>query len=199
MRLILFNLAPYRARKEKLKKIAFYVQMAFVLAVSLIFCYAVSNELESRAVAKESYLNEISSIEQNIELQANQVSVLEQKLTVLRRQVETLRSIEQDTLLSSQLLAVLDQSLPAGMALAKVTVSPSVVSVYGRTNSVSTLAQWTEFLKKFPKVYSNSELIRLAMVDPGQAGTKGLLHDFEIKLTVSAPSLNLSPTAEAAK
>lgn len=199
MRLILFNLAPYRARKERLKKIAFYTQMAVVLGVSLVFCYAVSNELESRAVAKESYLHEISSIEQNIQLQANQVSVLEQKLTVLRRQAETLRSIEQDTLLSSQLLAVLDQSLPSGMALAKVTVNPYVVTVYGRTNSVSTLAQWTQLLKSFPKVYSNSELVRLIMVDSGKAGTKGLLHDFELKLTVSAPSLDLSPTAGAAK
>jgi Tfp pilus assembly protein PilN len=198
MRLILFNLAPYRARKENARKAAFYMQMALVVGLTGFFSYSVSNELKERVEAKDAYLSEVALIEKNIETQANEVLALEKKLNVIRRQVGTLKSIEQDTLLSSQLLSVLDKSVPMGVALAKVVVNQNEVSVFGRTTSVDTLAEWTEYLRHFPQVYGNAELVRLTIADTTKYVHPTTMHDFEIKLTVVAPSLRIV-AAEGAK
>lgn len=201
MRVILFNLTPYRERRETLRRQLFMGESALALLFGVLLCWSVSSVLQEKVDAKQAYLDRVHALQQTVANRAAEVDSIKKKLATLRRQVSVLKSIESDSRFSSELLSVIDQSIPQGMALNRIVVSRDKVFLIGRTDNVNTLARWVAYLKRFPAVYSDAALISVTLAQDTQTNDKGIapadaLHDFELQLKVAAPSLDLGQPAE---
>lgn len=201
MRVILFNLTPYRERREALQRQLFLGESMLVLLGALLLCWSVNSVLDEKVNAKQAYLDRIHALQQTVADRVAEVDGIKKKLTTLQRQVSVLKSIESDSRFSSELLSVIDQSIPQGMALKRIVVSRDKVFLIGRTDNVNTLARWVAYLKRFPKVYSDASLISVTLAQDTKTNDKGIapadaLHDFELQLKVAAPSLDLGQPAE---
>lgn len=201
MRVILFNLTPYRERREAVRRQLFMGESALALLCGVLLCWSVSSVLQEKVDAKQAYLDRVHALQQTVANRAAEVDSIKKKLATLRRQVSVLKSIESDSRFSSELLSVIDQSIPQGMALNRIVVSRDKVFLIGRTDNVNTLARWVAYLKRFPAVYSDAALISVTLAQDTQTNDKGIapadaLHDFELQLKVAAPSLDLGQPAE---
>ncbi|HEX5486726.1 MAG TPA: PilN domain-containing protein [Limnobacter sp.] len=195
MRVILFNLAPYRQQREILNRTIFYVELLVTFSISILLCWAISDALSEKITAKQEYLNRIHALQSTVANRIAEMEKVKSKLVVLRGQVAILRSIESDSRFSSELLSVIDKTIPQGVALNQISVSRSKVSLIGRTDNLNVLAKWVDYLKSFHETYSDAALVSVNLVrssktDKSEPNSNDAVHDFELQLDVAVPSLD---------
>ena len=189
MRVILFNLMPYRERIEKKKKRAVIIQFVSCAVFTGILCLSITGEFSSRIEMKKDYINQIKDVQNNINTRVKEVQDLQAELDGLRKKVSTIQLIEQQAVLSSTLLATLDKTIPKGTALTKVSFTPDQVQLTGRTSAINDLAAWVGMLNGQDGAFTQAQFVSLKKTaSTDQALAIG--HEFEIVLTVN-PKLSV--------
>lgn len=170
MRVILFNLYPYRAFRETHKKRRVILEMTVGSFLGLVLCYSVGSEFASRVAKKEQFLGNLSAMESEVANRVAEVQAKKDKMTVLSRQVDALKAVEKESILASRWVSYLDGTVPANVSLTRLFVQDSVMTVTGFTDSVSSLAQWVDQMEEGNNLFKSVDLVSVAESRRGSPG-----------------------------
>lgn len=181
MRVILFNLYPYRAFREDKRKRRIFAELGLGLVLGLALCYSIGNEFAHRVAEKQQFLSNLSARESDMETRVAHVQTMKDRVAVLDRQVKALKTVEEESLLASQWVSFLDQTVPANVSLTRLYVAKQVLYVNGFTDTVSSLAQWVEQMEAGNSLFKSVELV--TVTEPGNEPQGAVVkrHVFEIK------------------
>lgn len=182
MRVILFNLYPYRNHRESKRRRRVVAELSAGLLLGLCLCYLVGSEFSARVTTKEKFLSNLSVMEAEMAAQAAEVQNKKNRVAELNRQVGALQAVEKEALLASQWLSFLDGTVPSSVSMTRLSAKTDALMVNGFTSSVSELAQWVDQMEEGNALFESVELVTL--VEPGAEGGNAVntqLHQFEIK------------------
>lgn len=195
MRIILFNLLPYRQIRLQRQKKVFWTQATAVLLVAVAFCYLITDDLASRVNRKSDLLAQIENVEQQIANQASRSQALRSERDDLIRRIEILESVDAKSARHSQLFSLFDSSRPEQVSLVSLGFEQEQLSLKGLTTSLSQLSQWVNDLKEQSALFRQINIIEVRSVlmsavsgsstqsSSGEPGLDdGKLHEFELKL-----------------
>lgn len=191
MRVILFNLYPYRNHRESKRRRRVIAELSAGLLVGLFFCYAVGSEFSQRVANKENFLSNLSAMEAEMATQAAEVQIKKDRVAELSRQVGALEAVEKESLLASQWLSFLDRTVPNGVSLTRLSAKMDAMFIGGFTSSVSELAAWVDQMESGNALFQSVDLVTLVEAQPNAgSGTTAItanntagqeVHQFEIK------------------
>lgn len=199
MRVILFNVFPYRDRHIKNRTARVAAELAAGLVVAILFAFLVWSDFDGRLQKQTQYLDELATIEGEIASHAARVQTMKDEAQRLRRQVNALESVEKDSVQASHVLSYLDKSLPQAVALSRISFKDSVLVINGVAESVPQLAEWVEGMESNLVLFNRVDFVflrdatRLTEKPPTSDGP----HQFEIKLRLTAQSQS-TPAVELA-
>ena len=206
MRVILFNLLPYRQIRLQRQRKRFWIQTAAVLLISVFFSFLISNDLSERLTLKGDLLAQIENIEQQIKDQAARSRALKEERDDLNRRIQTLESVDGKSNRHSQLFSILDTSRPVTVSLVSLSLEKDELKLIGLTASLSELSRWVNDLKNEKSLFGQISIVEVrsmsdsvtdvsAKPDGETALNAANLHEFELKLDL-VPLLNV-PVKEA--
>jgi Tfp pilus assembly protein PilN len=184
MRVILFNLSPYRAQRENILRRRVLAELVCGLFLGLLFCYAVSSEFSERVSEKEQYLGQLFAVEAEVTSRVQKVEKMKERLDELNRQVNALKSVEKESLLASYWVSYLDETMPSEVSLTSLVVLNEVLVVKGFTDAVSNLAKWVDQMELGNQLFQSVDLVSVTVDDPKKSVGKVVdnqRHQFEIK------------------
>lgn len=182
MRVILFNLYPYRNHRESKRRRRVVAELSAGLLLGFCLCYLVGSEFSARVTTKEKFLSNLSVMEAEMAAQAAEVQNKKNRVAELDRQVGALQAVEKEALLASQWLSFLDGNVPSSVSMTRLSAKTDALMVNGFTSSVSELAQWVDQMEEGNALFESVELVTL--VEPVAEGGNAVnmqLHQFEIK------------------
>lgn len=190
MRVIVFNVYPYRDRFKKAKTIRVFTELSVGVALILALGWFVSSDLNERLSKQQAYKTELSRMEEEISSRVARVQTMKDEAETLRRQVDALQAVERDSLGASNVLSYLDAGLPKAVGLTRLNFANNVLVVQGLAESVPQLAQWVEGMEGNTSLFKRVDLVYLK--DDGSASKNSTAeigpHQFELKLALqSAP------------
>lgn len=181
MRVILFNLFPYRADSERKKRRRVLVELGVGVLAGLLICHAVGNEFADRVARKDQFMSNLEAMEAEM---AERVAVVQEKkdrVTTLKRQVNALKTVQRESLLASQWVSFLDATVPAGVSMTRLYVAKGVLHVNGFTSTVSTLASWVDDMEAGNTLFKSVDLVTLVAPRDETDGVTASRHVFEIR------------------
>lgn len=183
MRVILFNLYPYRNLRESKQRKRVVVELVAGLLVGLMLCYAIGSEFSRRVALQESFLSNLSAMEAEMVAQAAEVQRKKDRVAELSRQVAALQAVEKESLLASKWLSFLDGTVPQNVSLTRLSTKMDAMFISGFTSSVSDLANWVDYMEAGNSLFQSVDLITL--IEQGANSSElpeaGKVHQFEIK------------------
>lgn len=196
MRLILFNLMPYRELREAWVRKVFFVKAASALVVLGLLWWSVDAQFEERLTEKQSQRERIKQAEADIAKRVAHVDAMRSELDQLKGKVDTLKSLDQKAIWSAQILSLLDSTKPRSVYLSSVKVKGDLVEIKGMTSAVPTLGTWVKLLETEGNFLRGAELKLIKSgTSEGKQDASGL-HHFDLNLNASSlPTLpNQLPT-----
>lgn len=196
MRLILFNLMPYRELREARVRNVFFVKAASALVVLGLLWWSVDTQFEERLTEKQSQRERIKQAEADIAKRVARVDAMKSELDQLKGKVDTLKSLDQKAIWSAQILSLLDSTKPRSVYLSSVKVKGDLVEIKGMTSAVPTLGTWVKLLETEGNFLRGAELKLIkSSTGDGKQDASGL-HHFDLNLNASSlPTLpNQLPT-----
>lgn len=181
MRVILFNLFPYRDLRQARLTRRVVAELILGLILGLALCFAVGSEFSKREARKSVFLNNLSSLESEMAAQVQDVQRKKDRVAELTRQVNALESVERESLLASQWLSYLDGSVPQDVSLTRLLVKTDVMFISGFTSSVGSLSKWVDQMEDGNALFKSVDLISLIEPQTALAGTESKQHRFEIQ------------------
>ena len=183
MRVIVFNLFPYRAAREKKCRQRVLAELSAGVALGALLCFLIGNEFSDRAEKKERFLSNLSAMEAEVASQVKAIQAKKERVVVLERQIGTLRAIEKESILASNWVSFLDSTVPAEVSITRLVAGKDALTIAGNTEAVSSLASWIDLMEGGNHLFRSADLITLT--EPANAGkdAKGeRRHQFEIKV-----------------
>ncbi|WP_334119128.1 PilN domain-containing protein [Limnobacter sp.] len=184
MRVILFNLSPYRVLRENKRRRRVVAELCAGLLAGLLFCYSVGSEFSDRVARKEQFLGNLSAMESEVATRAQEVQAMKDRLAVLNRQVSALKAVEEESLLASQWVSFLDGTVPNSVSITRVSAAKDVMTVNGFTDAVSGLAAWVDQMEAGNELFHSVDLITLTEPATGGGEKASQRHLFEIKASL---------------
>lgn len=183
MRVILFNLYPYRNLRESKQRRRVVVELVAGVLLGLLLCYAIGSEFSKRVALKENFLSNLSAMEADMVAQAAEVQKKKDRVTELSRQVAALQAVERESLLASKWLSFLDGTVPQGVSLTRLSTKMDAMFISGFTSSVSDLANWVDHMEAGNSLFQSVDLITLVepSANASEMSEAGEMHQFEIK------------------
>lgn len=181
MRVILFNLFPYRADSERKKKRRVVVELAVGVLAGLLICNAVGNEFAARVAKKGQFMSNLTAMEAEMAERVNVVQAKKDHVTVLKRQVNALKTVQAESLLASQWVSFLDATVPSSVSMTRLYVVKGVLHVNGFTNTVSSLAGWVDDMEAGNSLFQSVDLVTLVAPRDEADGVTSPRHVFEIR------------------
>lgn len=185
MRVILFNLFPYRVLRENRQRRRIYGELCAGALLGALLCYAVGAEFSDRVAEKQGFLSNLSAMESELATRVAEVQAMKDRVAVLGRQVNALQAVERESLLASRWMSYLDGTVPENVSLSRVMVQDGVMTVSGSTDAVSGLAAWVDKMEAGNSLFKAVDLV--SVTDPGSSNNTGSAapensrHLFEIK------------------
>lgn len=164
MRVILFNLYPYRVLREKRRKRRVMVELTVGVALGLGTCYAIGSEFGARVARQEVFLGNLSAMESEMATRVAEVQAMKDKVAVLNRQVSALEAVEKESILASRWVSYLDGTVPSNVSMTRLFVSKDVLIINGFTDAVSSLAQWVDQMEAGNSLFESVDQIGRAHV-----------------------------------
>lgn len=190
MRVILFNLYPYRVFREKKRRQRVMAELFVGVAAGLMLFFAVGAEFSDRAAKKERYLSNLSAMEAVVANEVKEVQAKKDRVAVLERQIDALQAVEKESLLASNWVSFLDGTVPASVSITKLSTAKDVMTINGFTNAVSSLAAWVDQMEQGNHLFHSVDLVTLT--EPASDGKDvkegGQRHLFEIKALLRGAS-----------
>lgn len=182
MRVILFNLFPYRAQREARKKRQVLAELSVGALLGLFFCYSLHLEFEAREASKQDFLGNLTAMEGEMANRVAQVQAMKDRLAVLNRQVDALQAVERESLLASRWVSYLDGTVPGNVSVNRVLVSDDLMVVNGFTDAVSSLAKWVDQMEAGNSLFASVDLVSVNEPNAGKEGIQAdSRHLFEIR------------------
>ncbi|HEX4918306.1 MAG TPA: PilN domain-containing protein [Limnobacter sp.] len=182
MRVILFNLYPYRTQRNQIRKRRVLGEFLAVVSIALVFGFLIRAELNTDLANQSVYLQELSRLENDIAQQVAEIQSKKDRILVLKRQVDALEAVEKESLLVSELLAYLDESIPDQVSIRRFSFDKGVLTLAGNALSVSDLALWLGNLEGEVDLFSKVDLVFVRLKESSRkAGDAVGEHEFEIK------------------
>ena len=181
MRVILFNLFPYRDLRQAKRRKRVVTEIVVGVLLGVMLCFAVSNEFSEREAMKTQFLDNLSAMEAEMATRVLEVQNKKDRVADLTRQVNALQAVEKESLLASQWLSYLDGSVPPTVSLTRVLVKDDVMLVNGFTSSVGSLSKWVDQMEAGNVLFESVDLVSLIEPTNVEANTVSKDHQFEIK------------------
>lgn len=181
MRVILFNLFPYRALRETRRKRRFLIELAVGVALGLAVCYLIGNEFNARVARSAAFLGNLHAMEADMKARAAEVQAMKDQVASLNRQVSALEAVEKDSILASRLVSYLDETVPSNVSMTRLFVSKDVLVVDGFTDAVSSLAQWVDQMEAGNSLFKSVDLVSVTEPTKSAQGVEDNRHLFEIR------------------
>lgn len=194
MRLILFNLMPYREQREARLRKVFFIKAVVAMAGLLGLWWSVDSHFTERLLEKEAQRERIKQAETDIANRVARVDAMKSELDQLKGKVETLKSLDQKAIWSGQILSLLDSTKPRSVYVASIKVKGDVLEVTGMTSAVPVLSTWVKLLETEGNFLRGAELKLInAKTSDGKVDPTGL-HHFDLNLNASSlPTLPSKP------
>lgn len=194
MRLILFNLMPYREQREARLRKVFFLKAAVAVAGLVALWGGVDSHFDRRLMEKEAQRERIKQAEADIAKRVARVDAMKSELDQLKNKVATLKSLDQKAIWSGQILSLLDSTKPRSVYLASIKVKGDVVEITGTTSAVPVLGTWVKLLETEGNFLRGAELKLInAKTSDGKVDPTGL-HHFDLNLNASSlPNLPTPP------
>ncbi|HEX4878338.1 MAG TPA: hypothetical protein VFV39_00705 [Limnobacter sp.] len=186
MRVILFNLYPYRERRNVAKKRRVLAEMAAAFGLGALLCWMVSAEFDARIRNQQTYLQELGQMEADLARRVHEVQQKKDRVTALKRQVNALEAVEAQSMVAGELIAYLDESLPEPVNVNRLLLADGVLYINGHTKAVADLAAWVGQLEVEDTLFSKVDLVFVRTPEINDSVAKKDtqtpdLHVFEIK------------------
>lgn len=181
MRVILFNLFPYRADSERKKRRRVVVELAVGVLAGLLICNALGNEFADRLATKDQFMSNLEAMEAEMAERVMVVQERKDRVTTLKRQVNALKTVQRESLLASQWVSFLDATVPASVSMTRLYVAKGVLHVNGFTNTVSALASWVDNMEAGNTLFQSVDLVTLVAPRDDADGVTAPRHVFEIR------------------
>ncbi|BET27289.1 Tfp pilus assembly protein PilN [Limnobacter thiooxidans] len=181
MRVILFNLFPYRADRELKNRRRVVLELAGGILAGLLVCNAIGNEFADRVARKSQFLSNLAAMEAEMAERVKVVQDKKDRVAVLKRQVNALKTVQAESLLASQWVSFLDATVPASVSMTRLYVIKGVLHVNGFTNTVSTLASWVDDMEAGNTLFKSVDLVTLIAPRDDAEGATAPRHVFEIR------------------
>ncbi|WP_341237507.1 PilN domain-containing protein [uncultured Limnobacter sp.] len=181
MRVILFNLYPYRALRESRKKRRLIAELTVGSLLGLGVCYAIGTEFEARVDRQEIFLGQLSAMESEMAARVIEVQAMKDRVAVLNRQVSALEAVEKESILASRWVSYLDGTVPSNVSMTRLFVSKEVLILNGFTEAVSSLAQWVDQMEAGNGLFESVDLVSVTEPKKTVDGAIDNRHLFEIR------------------
>lgn len=188
MRVILFNLFPYRADRERKNRRRVVVELAAGVLAGLLICNAVGSEFADRVARKNQFLSNLAAMEAEMAERVTVVQAKKDRVAVLKRQVNALKTVQSESLLASQWVSFLDATVPASVSMTRLYVSKGVLHVNGFTSTVSTLASWVNDMEAGNTLFQSVDLVTLVAPRDEAEAVSAPRHVFEIRAQLRGAS-----------
>lgn len=159
MRVILFNLYPYRVLRENRRRRRVLVELGLGLVLGLMVCLSISSEFDARLEAKQTFLSNLSAMEDDVAARVQEVQAMKDRVAVLSRQIKALEQVEVESLLASQWVSYLDSTVPSSVSLTRLMVENDVMFIDGFTSTVASLAKWVDQMESGNALFKSVELV----------------------------------------
>ena len=181
MRVILFNLYPYRALRETRRRRRLIAELTVGVVIGLAACYSIGSEFAERAARQEVFLGHLSAMESEMATRVAEVQAMKDKVAVLNRQVSALEAVEKESILASRWVSYLDGTVPSNVSMTRLFVSKDVLIINGFTDAVSSLAQWVDQMEAGNSLFESVDLVSVTEPKKTVKGVIDNRHLFEIK------------------
>lgn len=195
MRVIVFNLVPYRQARSQRKKVAFWAQAGATALIGLLFCYLVTDELNTRLMIKSDLLIQMETVQSQIANQASRAEALKWEKDDLEQRIAILESVDKKSQRQSQLFALLDEGRPKMASLSTLALENQRVDITGVTANLPQLSYWVSDLKANESFVEEVNIVEVTAVKTDQSGpvednkekdvlklVHSNLHDFRLTL-----------------
>lgn len=165
MRVILFNLVPYRERALHRRRMAVLAQCSAGVLLMLAGVLSIHAELSGREQAQVAYLGRLHAVQAEIEQEVLAVQAVQTELAELQRKIDAFDAVEHAALQPSQVLALLDATTPQSADVAKVQVKAGVLTLSGNTQSVPSLAVWVDTLERYTTLFEQVDVVSVVALE----------------------------------
>ena len=195
MRVILFNLAPYRAHRYRLARLRTTATLAAAVVVALLIPLCVSLDLSEREAAQTAYMEELGTVERQIADRVAKVQAMKDEMNRLQNQVDALEDVERKSLRVSRMFSYLETTMPAQVGLKSLTMKEGDWLLSGYTDSVPQFAEWVQGMEKEGSLLKDVRVKYLRQVDERNTGAApaetggakaALPHEFELAIKTTA-------------
>lgn len=182
MRVILFNLYPYRVFRENRRRRRVLIELGLGLLLGFLVCLSVSNEFDARLEAKQAFMGNLSAMEADVAARVQEVQAMKNRVAELNRQIKALERVEAESLLASEWVSYLDGTVPSAVSLTRLMVEDDVMFINGFTGTVSSLAMWVDQMEAGNALFKSVELISVTdqAAESGDSARPG--HVFEMRV-----------------
>lgn len=168
MRVILFNLVPYRQARSQREKYIFWGQAGVVTLLSVLFCYLINDELDRRLMIKNDLLIQMETVQSQIANQASRAEALKWEKDDLEQRIAILESVDKKSQRQSQLFALLDEGRPKMASLSTLSLEKQRVDITGVTANLPQLSYWVSDLKTNEGFVNQVNIVEVMAVKPEQ-------------------------------
>lgn len=171
MRVIVFNLVPYRQSRTLRKKSTFWAQAAAVAIFSALLGYLINDELNTRIMMKNDLLVQMETVQSQIANQASRAEALKWERDDLKQRIAILESVDKKSQRQSQLFAMLDEGRPKMASLSTLSLEKHRVEITGVTANLPQLSYWVSDLKSKDEFVSQVNIVEVTGVKTEQRAT----------------------------
>ncbi|WP_138517013.1 PilN domain-containing protein [Limnobacter alexandrii] len=181
MRVILFNLFPYRAMRETRRKRRVITELAVGSVLGFWVCYGIGLEFDARLERQQGFLGNLNAMESEMTSRVAEVQAMKDKVAVLGRQVNALKAVERESILASRWVSYLDATVPSNVSMNRLVVNKNMLVVNGFTDAVSSLAQWVDQMEAGNSLFVSVNLVSVTESKKSVDGAPDNRHSFEIR------------------
>ncbi|MCQ8895311.1 hypothetical protein NQT62_02510 [Limnobacter humi] len=198
MRLIVFNLYPYRQGSMNRLRRRVMAEMFVSLALVVSALAGVSHWMSSQLDEQQAYQDRLRDTQQKIAQRVSRVEAMKAELKKLREQVLALRSVQDKAMLASVMVSALENGFPETTEVGKITFQDGWLQVSGTTASITSFTAWVHQLEMRRGLFTQVEVVRLRQTGLDGPSVDGNRHEFDMKMHLSSPSSASPPAQELA-
>ncbi|NJM31742.1 MAG: hypothetical protein HC848_01215 [Limnobacter sp.] len=188
MRVIHFNLIPYRLALEARARRLFWLQMLLALVCAVIFCLGVSSWLDGRLAEKDQFIYRIDDAKRSLAASADKAAALEAEKNAIQAKVSALVQVHLNTVAVSEIFSTLDTTLPQDVFMQEMKRQGDNLVIRGLTQNIPLLTQWVQGLQARTDIFSQVDfdvVERIKVAD----GLTDYSHEFVVSLKLAKPKM----------